>query len=77
MINDNSPLRTEIIRGDVRLSKIEQARMLWLRQQEGSLVDSMDDRFSWSDSKGDVYQTMQLQLELGEMSASCGDTKTK
>ena len=77
MTNQDAPLRTEIIRGDVRLSKTEQARMLWLRQQSGSLVSVTGNGFSWIDSEGHVHQTVQSKMELGEMAASCGDTKTK
>ena len=77
MSNEDSPLRTEIIRGDVRLSKTEQARKLWLRQQRGSLISVLGTDFSWMDSDGQTHQTMQSKKELGEMAASCGDTRTK
>lgn len=77
MTNSDGALRTEIIRGDVRLSKIEQARMLWIRRQSGSFVSAMDNEFSWMDSEGLTRQTIQSKIELGEMAASCGDTKTK
>ena len=77
MTNDESPLRTEIIRGDVRLSKTDQARMLWLCQQSGSLISVTNNGFSWMNAEGHTHQTMQSKMELGEMAASCGDTKTK
>ena len=75
--NEDAPLRTEIIRGDVRLSKTEQARKLWLRQQSGSLVSVTGNGFSWMDSEGHSHQTVQSKIELGEMAASCADIKTK
>lgn len=77
MTNDEGVLRTEIIRGDVRLSKPEQARQLWIRQRGGSLVSATENQFSWINSEGQSLQTVQSQMELGEMAASCGDTKTK
>ena len=77
MMNNPSSLRTEIIRGDVRLTKLEQARALWLRKQNGQLIAHDKESFSWNSAEGSQYQTTQTKVELGEMAASCGDTKTK
>ena len=77
LMNNPSTLRTDIIRGDVRLSKPAQARALWLRTQTGTLVQTIEGGFSWRDSEGKMYQTIQSKLELGQISVSCGDEKTK
>ena len=76
-MNNASALRTDIIRGDVRLSKPEQARELWLQTRTGTLVDALDGGFSWRDSEGEIRQTTQSKRELGQISVSCGDEKTK
>ena len=77
MVNSASSLRTEIIRGDVRLSKMEQARALWLRKQQGQLEQVEETDFTWTGAAGMIHTTTQRKVELGEMAASCGDTKTK
>lgn len=77
MMNSASSLRTEIIRGDVRLSKMEQARALWLRKQQGQLEQVGETDFTWTSGAGMTHTTTQCKVELGEMAASCGDTKTK
>lgn len=81
MTNSIGPLRTEIVRGDVRLTKSEQARQLWLREQKGVLdaVSNTEgvESFSWTDGSGKKCTTVQHKNELGMMAPSCGNPKEK
>lgn len=81
MSNSIDPLRTEIVRGDVRFTKSEQARRLWLRNQKGVLNQTSNDdsigSFSWTNEQGNQCTTIQKQIELGNMAPSCGNPKEK
>ena len=83
MSNSIEPLRTEIVRGDVRFTKSEQARRLWLRNQKGLLDETSNDNdespgsFSWTTEIGEQCTTIQNQIDLGKMAPSCGNPKEK
>lgn len=77
MMQNPRLIRTAIIRGDVRLSKREQARQLWLIEREGELLSTTDERFVWLDKNGQNIQTRQYLQQLGELAVSCGDVETK
>jgi len=77
LANNPKRLRTEIIRGDVRYSMMQQARRLWVSQQQGVLIEENGAQFTWNALDGQLYTTTQSKIELGQLSVSCGDEQKK
>ncbi len=78
LTHSRQPLRLDIIRGDVRLHKYQQARQLWLQQQHGTVqTEEGEEVFHWLSLDGVVHQTTQTKKPLGELAVSCANEKTK
>lgn len=77
LTHNQAPLRFGIIRGDVRLTKPQQARQVWLKEQGGTLQTEEGENFQWLSSEGAPHQTLQSKEPLGELAVSCANEKTK
>lgn len=77
MSGSSASIRNEIIRGSVLLSRREQAREIWLREQCGEITHIDEDGFLWQDVDGTEHRIQQTQNLLGELEVSCANSKTK
>lgn len=77
LTHNREPLRLGVIRGDVRLTKAQQARQLWLQEQGGTFQAEEGETFQWLSADGSTHQTLQTKEPLGELAVSCGNEKTK
>ena len=77
MSGSPNSIRSDIVRGDVRLTKRAQARDIWLREQCGTLQQVTGDSVMWRDAGNTVHHVQQTQRLLGELEVSCANRKTK
>lgn len=70
-------IRCDIVRGDVRLNRRDQALQIWIREQCGTVESVSLESVHWRDANGILHTVQQSQRLLGELEVSCANTKTK